>query len=98
MTTVSIFDVTADMIPDRAPYQPITDDDRLWLKLLTLQAAEQKQPDARAGNHRDSYGISDREHALRRCCARCGVEFARCAHAGFGICQDCVDVELGAVA
>lgn len=98
MTAVSIFDVTADMIPDRAPYQPVTDDDRLWLKLLTLQSDQPKQLTTTAGNHRDSYGIADSEHAARRCCARCGIEFTRCAHAGFGICIDCVSIELGEVA
>ncbi|MEN4466876.1 hypothetical protein ABFV47_33075 [Mycolicibacterium fortuitum] len=97
MKAISIFDVTEDMLPVRAPYRPVTDDDRLYLQLLALDppSPPHRPPEDRvAGNHRDSYGISDAEHNVRRLCSRCGIHFSLCPHAGFGICVDCADVEL----
>lgn len=97
---ISIFDVTEDMLPVHAPYRPVTDDDRLFLELLALDppGPPRRPSEARAGNHRDSYGISDAEHSVRRLCSRCGIHFSLCPHAGLGVCVDCAEVELSLTA
>lgn len=94
--SVSIFDVTEDMLPPRrAPYQPVTSDDRLLLDLLELDAQRPQQTtETGSGNRRDSYGIADSEHGKRRLCTRCGIQFSICPEAGFGVCIDCAEVEL----